>query len=342
MGSVVVYEPRSQYQVSIKKIIPIGDGISSLKLKRRRETLETEGLFSQDRKKPIPCLPRKIGIITSKDSAAIKDILTVVNARSPKMDLVMAYVTLQGNGAPGNIILALSSLAKIKDIDAIMLARGGGPSEDFMAFNDEELVRAIASSTKPIITGLGHERDVCLADLVADFRASTPSTAAKAAIPDIQELGSRLLPLKHGLERSYKSYLLANDAKEMEVQAKREGLQKLRNGLSSLNTNLDRSYDAYLLRLKVREKEVEISKKNKEMEIQAKREKLQKLRNSLRSLSTNLDRSYDAYLLELKIREKDEEIKQAGGKPDLLKYKVVILALIALLVLIILIFLLRG
>jgi exodeoxyribonuclease VII large subunit len=161
-----------------------------------------------------------------------------------------------------------------------------------MAFNDEELVRAIASSTKPIITGVGHERDVCLADLAADVRASTPSTAAKAAIPDILELENSLLPLKQGLERSYKSYLLALDTKEMEVQAKKEGLQKLRNGLSSLRTDLDRSYDAYLLGLK--------------------------------------------------IREKDEEIKQAGGKPDLLKYKVVILALIALLVLIILIFLLRG
>ena len=342
MGSVMVYEPRSQYQLSIKKIIPIGNGISSLKLKRRREKLEAEGLFSQDRKKPIPILPRKIGIITSKDSAAIKDILTVVNARCPKMDLVMAYVTLQGNGAPGNIILALSSFARMRDIDAIILARGGGPSEDFMAFNDEELVRAIASSTKPIITGVGHERDVCLADLAADVRASTPSTAAKAAIPDIQDLGDILLPLKQGLERSYKSYLLAIDAKEMEVQAKREGLQKLRNGLSSLSTDLDRSYDAYLLSLKIRENEVEIGKKNKEMETQAKREKLQKLRNSLNSLSTNLDRSYDAYLMGLKIREKDEEIKQAGGKPDLLKYKAAILALIALLVLIILIFLLRG
>jgi exodeoxyribonuclease VII large subunit len=258
------------------------------------------------------------------------------------MDLVMAYVTLQGKGAPGNIILALSSLSRMEDIDAIILARGGGPSEDFMAFNDEELVRTIASSTKPIITGVGHERDECLADLAADVRASTPSTAAKAAIPDIQELGNSLLPLKQGLERSYKSYLLAIDAKEMEVQAKREGLQKLRNGLSSLRTDLDRSYDAYLLGLKIRENEVEIVKKNKEMEVQAKKEGLQKLRNGLSSLSTNLDRSYDAYLLGLKIREKDEEIKQAGGKPDLLKYKAAILVLIALLMLIILIFLLRG
>jgi exodeoxyribonuclease VII large subunit len=292
MGSVVVYEPISQYQLSIKKIIPIGNGISSLKLKRLSEKLDAEGLFSQDRKKSIPCLPKKVGIITSKDSAAIKDILTVVNARCPKMDLLMAYVTLQGNGAPQSIILALSSLSRIKDIDAIILARGGGPSEDFMAFNDEGLVQAIASSTKPLITGIGHESDVCLADLAADLRASTPSTAARAAIPDILELWNNLNPLKLGLERSYKSYLLALDAKEMEAKAKREELQKLRNGL--------------------------------------------------RSLSADLDRSYNAYLLGLKIREKDEEIKQAGGKPDLLKYKAAIVAQVVFLVLIILIFLLRG
>ena len=265
MGSVMVYEPRSQYQLGIKKIIPIGDGISALKLKRLREKLDGEGLFSQDRKKPIPCLPSRVGIITSKNSAAIKDILTVVDARCPKMDLLMGYVTLQGNGAPSNIILALSSLAKIRDIDAIILARGGGPSEDFMAFNDEELVRAIALSTKPIITGIGHESDVCLADLAADSRASTPSTAARTAIPDIQELENSLLPLKRGLERSYKSYLLTLDAKEREAKAKREELQKLRNSLDSLRTNLDRSYDAYLLGLTIRENEVEISKKEEEI-----------------------------------------------------------------------------
>lgn len=258
MGSVVVYEPRGQYQFSIKKVTPIGDGISSLKLKRLRDNLEAEGLFSLEIKKPIPILPRKIGIITSKDSAAIKDILTVVDARCPKMDLVMAYVTFQENGATHSIINALSSLAKIKDIDAMILARGGGPSEDFMAFNDEELVRAIALSIKPLITGIGHEKDTCLADLVSDFRASTPSTAAKSAIPDIQELRNGLLPLKQGLDRSYKSYLLAVDAREKEAQAKRVELQKLRNNLNYLNTNLDRSYEAYHLRLKIREKDEEI------------------------------------------------------------------------------------
>ncbi len=262
MGSVTAYEPRSQYQLSIKKIMPIGDGISSLKLKRLKEKLEGEGLFDQDRKKPISRLPRKVGIITSKDSAAITDILTVVNSRCPKIDLVMAYATLQGENAPNSMIQALSHLIKANDVDAVILARGGGPSEDFKAFNDEALVRTIASSPKPIITGIGHERDTCLADLAASFRASTPSTAAKAAIPDVQEL---------------------------------------RNDLSSLRTNLDRSYSSYLMGLEIKEKEIEIGKK-------------------------------------------EVEIKRAleGGRSDILKYKVIIIALIALLVLVVLVFLLGG
>jgi len=226
MGSVMVYKPRSQYQLNVKKITPIGDGISSLSLKRIRDKLEAEGLFNQESKKPIPSLPNKVGIITSKDSAAIKDILTVVNARCPKMNLVMAYSTIQGDGAPSSIVQALNGLATMKGVDAIILARGGGPSEDFMAFNDEELVRAIASSTKPIITGIGHERDVCLADLAADYRASTPSTAARAAIPDILEL---------------------------------------RNGLSSLRTDLERSYDSYLADIEIKEKDAEIGKKDEEI-----------------------------------------------------------------------------
>ncbi|VVB68777.1 Exodeoxyribonuclease 7 large subunit [uncultured archaeon] len=216
MGSVMIYKDRSQYQFHIKKITPIWDGSSSLNLKRVKDKLEAEGLFNQERKKPIPRIPRKVGVITSKDSAAIKDILTVVNAQCPEMDLVLAYATIQGGGAASNIVQALNWLAMIKDVDAIILARGGGSPEDFMAFNDEELVRAIASSSKPIITGIGHERDVCLVDLVADYRASTPSMAARAVIPDIRELRNGLSSLRTNLVRSYDSYVRRKE-KEAEI-----------------------------------------------------------------------------------------------------------------------------
>jgi len=142
----------------------------------------------------------------------------VVNSRYPTMDLVMAYATIQGERGPGSMIRALNHLNKVSDVDAIILARGGGPSEDFMAFNDESLVRAIASSSKPEITGIGHERDSCLADLAADFRASTPTAAAKAAIPDVQELKNGLNDLMRALDRSYNSYLMSLKIKEEEAK----------------------------------------------------------------------------------------------------------------------------
>ncbi len=210
-GSITIYEKESKYQFIVNEITTIGDGFSSSELKRLTDELEREGLFSLDRKKPIPRLPRKIGVITSRDSTSIRDIRTVVNARFPKMDLVLAYAAIQGEGAPSSIIQAFIALAKINDVDAIILARGGGPSEDFMVFNDEQLVRFIASSTKPLITGIGHERDICLVDLVADFRASTPSTAAQAVIPDILVLRNDLSSLWKNLERTNESYKERNN-----------------------------------------------------------------------------------------------------------------------------------
>ncbi|OPY57427.1 MAG: exodeoxyribonuclease VII large subunit [Methanosaeta sp. PtaU1.Bin112] len=255
MGSLNSYEPRSQYQLNIKRIIPIGDGLSALRLKRLREKLENEGLFDPERKRPLPRLPRKVGLITSKDSAAITDILTVVDSRFPNMNMVMVYATIQGEQAPSSIVRALNHLNKVSDVDAIILARGGGPSEDFMAFNDESLVRAIASSSKPVITGIGHERDICLADLAADFRAATPTAAAKAAIPDVQELRDELNDLRLRLARSY----------SLVLELERKDCQNLRFGLNSLRRDLDRSYNSYLMSLEIEEKESELGKKDEEI-----------------------------------------------------------------------------
>jgi len=240
MGSLTTYEPRSQYQLNVKKIIPIGDGLSAQRLKRLQEKLEGEGLFDPGRKRPLPRLPRKVGIITSKDSAAIMDILTVVKSRCPKMDLVMAYANIQGEGAPGSIIRALDYLDRSNDVDVIILARGGGPSKDFMAFNDESLVRAIASISKPVITGIGHEEDNCLADLAADFRASTPTSAARAAIPDVQELRKELEDLRRNLDRSYNSYLMSLEIEEKEAKLgkKEEEIKQVLESVASSKSNL--------------------------------------------------------------------------------------------------------
>jgi len=178
------FAPKSQHQLKIMKIAQMGEGNTSLETKRLREKLEGEGLFNHDRKKKVPPRPKKVGIIASKNSAAIKDILNVINSRNPMMKSVMAYATIQGEGAPSSIIKALNDLNEDPDVDVIILARGGGTSEDFMAFNDEGLVRAITSSKKPVITGIGHAGDTCLVDLAADVKATTPSTAAEAAVPE--------------------------------------------------------------------------------------------------------------------------------------------------------------
>jgi exodeoxyribonuclease VII large subunit len=214
------------HQVYIIRIYPLGEGASFSQLRRLKKKLAEEGLFNASRKKSIPRLPRKIGIVTSKNSAAIKDIANVVSSRFPKMNLVIAPVSVQGEGAPKDIIKGLNHLLKMDEVDAVILARGGGPTEDLAPFNDEELVRTISASNKPIITGIGHEKDMTLADLAADFRASTPSTAARAAVPNLEEMRDELSSLRMYLDRAYNAYTtkLSLKRKEEEVNTKERQL----------------------------------------------------------------------------------------------------------------------
>ena len=221
-GAITTYEPRSRYQLNIIQILPVGEGISLLRLKRLKEKLAKEGLFDESRKKPIPILPRKIGIITSKNGAALKDILKVVETRFPKMNIVIAPVIVQGEKASKDIIRGLNLLSTINEVDTIILARGGGSAEELMVFNDEALVRAISVSNKAIVTGIGHEKDTTLADLVADLRASTPSTAAKAAVSDVEKLKDTLNSFKRHLERSYKTYLSSFEVDKKDVEIKKK------------------------------------------------------------------------------------------------------------------------
>lgn len=227
-GAITTYEPRSQYRLNIIQILPVGEGISLLRLKRLKEKLAKEGLFDESIKKPIQILPRKIGIITSKNGAALKDILKVVETRFLRMNIVIVPVMVQGEAASKDIISGLTLLSTIDEVDTIILARGGGSAEELMVFNDEALVRAISASNKPIVTGIGHEKDTTLADLVADLRASTPSTAAKAAVSDVEKLKDTLNSLKRQLERSYKTYLSSFevDKKDVEIKKKKAEIAK--------------------------------------------------------------------------------------------------------------------
>jgi len=187
-GRISVYEAGGVYQLYAERLQPTGRGDLALAFEQLKQRLADEGLFDPAHKKPIPPAPRKIGIVTSADAAALRDILNVLSRRYPLAAVLIAPTLVQGAEAPPQIVRALQWLDGRSDIDVIIVARGGGSIEDLWAFNDERVARAIFAAHHPIITGVGHETDFTIADFVADQRAPTPSAAAELATPDIEEI----------------------------------------------------------------------------------------------------------------------------------------------------------
>lgn len=194
-GRVTVYEPQGTYQLAVNLIQPKGEGALYQEFLRLKAMLETEGLFAPERKRPIPQLPHKIGIVTSATGAALRDMLNTLRRRLPLTQVILAPSPVQGMEAPLALVKALQSLNSQSLIpDVILLARGGGSIEDLWAFNDERVVRAVAESKAPVICGVGHETDFTLCDFAADLRAPTPTAAAELATPIIiLDLNSDLL-----------------------------------------------------------------------------------------------------------------------------------------------------
>lgn len=195
-GRLTVYEPRGEYQIVLDTVEPKGIGALQLAFEQLRERLATEGLFDQDRKKSIPAFPRTVGVVTSLTGAAIRDILAVLRRRWPTLHILIAPVQVQGENAGRQIAEALIALNKLGSVDVIIVGRGGGSLEDLWSFNEEIVVRAIAGSHVPVVSAVGHEIDVTLADFVADLRAPTPSAAAEAVVPVLAETVERLRELK--------------------------------------------------------------------------------------------------------------------------------------------------
>lgn len=187
-GRVTVYPPRGSYQIDVRSMKPSGVGELQAAFERLKRKLFDEGLFDEQYKKSIPAFPQKIGLVTAPDGAAVKDMISVAERRFPLVELVIAPTKVQGAGAAENIVENIRKLNYLKDIDVIILARGGGSIEDLWAFNEEIVAREIFKSKIPIITGVGHEVDFTIADFVSDLRAPTPSVAMELATPDIEEL----------------------------------------------------------------------------------------------------------------------------------------------------------
>ena len=191
-GRVSVYEASGVYQMYADHIEPAGRGDLALAFEQLKEKLAAEGLFDPQFKLPLPVFPRKIGLVTSADGAAMRDILHVLRRRYPLVAVLLAPTLVQGDDAPPQIVKALRWLDGRDDVDLIIVARGGGSIEDLWAFNDERVARAIFAAKHPVISGVGHETDFTIADFVADVRAPTPSVAAELAVPDVSELSVAL------------------------------------------------------------------------------------------------------------------------------------------------------
>ena len=181
-GRIGVYEPAGQYQLYADQIRPVGEGALYQEFMRLKAALEAEGLFDPERKRPIPELPRRIGIVTSATGAALRDMLNTLRRRLPLVEVLLAPSPVQGTEAPPALVKAMHSL-NFQSPDVILVARGGGSIEDLWAFNDERVVRAVAASHAPVISGVGHETDFTLCDFAADLRAPTPTAAAELATP---------------------------------------------------------------------------------------------------------------------------------------------------------------
>jgi exodeoxyribonuclease VII large subunit len=206
-GNITTYDKQSKYQLMAKAVEPAGIGPLQLAFEQLKKRLQSEGLFDQARKRPIPALPQKIAVVTSPTGAAIRDVLSILKRRYANMHIFIAPVKVQGQGSKEEIAQAIKDLnAGFPDIDVLLVGRGGGSMEDLWAFNEEIVARAIAGSKIPVISCVGHETDFTIADFVADMRAPTPSAAAELVVKSKVELAAQIAGMEKRLLQSLRIY----------------------------------------------------------------------------------------------------------------------------------------
>ncbi len=207
-GRISVYEQRGQLQLVAETMEPVGAGSLQLAFEQLKERLKTEGLFNSTRKQPLPPFPRTVGIVTSPTGAVIRDFLNIVSRRHSGLNVLLYPVSVQGDSAPAEIARALAELNTARTVDLIVIARGGGSLEDLAAFNSEQVARAIAASSLPVVSAIGHETDFTISDFVADLRAPTPSAAAELVTAAQHNIAEHLATLSNRLDRGMRLHLL--------------------------------------------------------------------------------------------------------------------------------------
>ena len=255
-GRPELYEARGVFQLRGLSLEPLGLGAALARIERLKKALAAEGLFAAERKRPLPLLPRRIGLLTGNEAAAKRDFLTAVAARFPAARVVVAETLVQGVKAPAAIVSTLGALSREPEVDVVVVTRGGGSFEDLLPFSDERVVRAFAACPVPVVSAVGHEQDTPLCDLAADVRASTPTAAARLVVPDERQLRMDLDRLRAALGRDTRRILergrhtLPADAQRLTrapallLERKRSSLDGLAGRLRALSpaATLERGY----------------------------------------------------------------------------------------------------
>ncbi len=244
-GNIDVYERHGQYQLYVREVEPSGVGSLYIAFQQLRHRLTEEGLFDAERKRPLPAMPQNVGVVTSRYSAAFRDIVKVIQRRDPGCNILLSHSTVQGDSAPAQLVSALHLVQRCEEVEVIIIARGGGSLEDLQPFNDEEVVRAVVQSSVPIVAGVGHETDVTLCGLAADSRAATPSAAAELVVTDRKQVAADLCSVSAKIVRRLERLILDKRARLKGILSRRS-LQRPEDILTGRRQTLDALADSIM------------------------------------------------------------------------------------------------
>ncbi len=282
-GRVTVYEPRGELQISAEYLEPRGAGALQIAFEQLKTKLGAEGLFDAARKKPLPSLPRRIGIVTSPRGAAIQDILNILHRRHESVNVVIFPAQVQGEAAPAEVSAGIRYFNRAQNVDVIVVARGGGSLEDLAAFNNEDLARTVAGSNIAVISAIGHETDFTIIDFVADLRAPTPSAAAELVIRSKHDLEERVGSLRQRLARGARYHLLMARQSLTEL-AQHGAFARIREAIGRREQRLDE----LVFRLARAQHEL-LSQQRQRFELATSRLRYHDLRRSLQTTRKVLD-----------------------------------------------------
>ncbi|XTZ39452.1 exodeoxyribonuclease VII large subunit [Salmonella enterica] len=284
-ANITLYEPRGDYQIIVESMQPAGEGLLQQKYEQLKSKLSAEGLFDQQFKQPLPSPAHCVGIITSKTGAALHDILHVLKRRDPSLPVVVYPTAVQGDDAPDQIVRAIALANSRQECDVLIVGRGGGSLEDLWSFNDERVARAIFASQIPVVSAVGHETDVTIADFVADLRAPTPSAAAEIVSRNQLELLRQVQSMQQRLEMAMDYYLAGRNRRysqlnhRLQQQHPQLRLARQQTVLERLQQRMNNALDSQLKRASVRQQRIlqRLNQQNPQPRIHRAQTRLQQL-----------------------------------------------------------------